>query len=53
MSWMRLATVAAGLACIGIGALVPAVAPVLTPAGVGIIGWAVPHPSDRRVGGEP
>lgn len=47
--WLqRLLTVVAGAGVVVAGLLVPGAQMILVPAGVGIIGWAVPHTADRK-----
>ena len=48
MSWMKLATYAAGAASLVASALLPVTAPYLVPAGVGLVMWATKHPSDKK-----
>jgi len=47
-SWaQRLLTVATGGALVALGAAVHG-AEALIPAGLAVIGWAMPHPADRN-----
>ena len=48
MSWKRLATYALGGAMCAVAVLVPATAPILMPAGVGVVGLATQWPGDKK-----
>ncbi len=48
MSWKRLATIVAGGAMVAVGAVIPAAAAVLVPAGVGLVGYALRWPGDAK-----
>lgn len=46
--WQRIVTVVTGAALVVAGFAIPGAAVVLVPAGVGVLGWAVPHPADSQ-----
>lgn len=49
MSWMRLATFALALGCIGAAAAVPSVMVTVMPAGTFLLGYAMRWPEDLKV----
>jgi hypothetical protein len=49
MSWKRIATFLGGGALVVAGTLIPAAGAVLIPAGVGLVGYGMRAPGDRKM----